>query len=240
MAVGTEAAGGRVLPGLHWSAVIAGVFLAIASHIVLGLVGGALGFSAAPADSTGLGAGAAIWGLVTPFVATLLGAWLAVGMAGAAGDRTGSTLHGIMVWCIGLIAGAIFLTGTIASGAMTAGTAARAGPARIFRGEPGRVSALADQAGKAAAAVMGGAALASIAGLLGAVAGVGIARSRRSGRGLRWRLAIQRREERGAERFGEPRREEREYGAPYGESRPGATAEPRRDVGPPPTDPYHH
>ncbi len=238
MAVGTEAAGRRVLPAVRWGAVISGVFLAIAAQIVLGLVGGALGFAAEPASSTGLGAGAAIWGMVTPFVATLLGAWLAVRMAGNAADRPGSTLHGVMVWCIGLIAGAIFITGTLATGFM-AGPTSRAGPVQRMFGETGRTAARADRAGAAAAATAGGAALASIAGLLGAVAGVGIARSRPSGRRLGWRLAIQRREERGGERFASTRREEREY-APPPPYREPAAGEPRHDVGPPPTDPYHH
>ncbi len=239
MAVGTEAAGGRVFPALRWGAVISGVLLAISAAIVLGLVGGALGFAAAPAESTALGAGAAIWGMVTPFVATLLGAWLAVRMAGNAAERIGSTLHGIMVWCIGLIAGAIFITGTFATGVVAAGTAARPTPVqRLFRGETVRPAARAEQAAAATAATAGGAALASIAGLLGAVAGVGIARSRPWGRRLGWRLAIQRREERGEGRYAAGRREEREYEPP--KYREPVAGEPRHDVGPPPTDPYHH
>lgn len=253
MATATEVAGGRALPRVHWGPVVAGVFLAMAVHIVLGLVGGALGLAARPADSAGLGAGAAIWGLITPFVATALGAWLACRMA-AALDQAGSNLHGIMVWAIGLIAGALFLAGTVASGAMTAGASAGggAGPVQRILGQQGARTATtgreaartADEGAKAAAATAGGAAIAAIAGFLGAIAGAGIARGRRSGRG--WRIAIERREARGDGGYAGGRTEERIY-APGAYRAPGEEhrvvtppGEAPRDVGQPPVDPYHH
>jgi hypothetical protein len=206
---------------LSWGAVLAGVLLALAAHIVLGLVGAAIGFAAAPADSKGLGASAGIWALLTPFVATLLGAWLACRLANAH-DAAHGNLHGILVWCIGLIAGALFLTGTMASGAMSAGTAASGnlGAAQRTLRDAGAAPAPADRtaagtsasggttareaqarqrtedAAKAAAATAGGGAIASIAGLIGALAGSGLSRRRRDGRGLGWRIAVQRRDER--------------------------------------------
>lgn len=245
--VATEAAGGRFLPRLHWSAVIAGVFLALAAHVVLGLIGAALGFAAQPADSRALGVGAAIWALITPFVATLLGAWLAIRLSDER-DNASGYVHGILVWSIGLIAGALFLTGTAATGAMTAGTAASGnlGSAqRMMRGNAGQANvtgrqteAQADQAGKAGAAATGGAALAAIAGLLGAVVANGLANRRREGRGLGWRIAIQRRDE---------RRETAHAGdtGRYGEAsyRPPPTTYPGREIRPGEegtTDPYHH
>lgn len=252
MATATEAAGGRMLPRVHWGPVVAGVFLAIAAHIVLGLIGGALGFAARPANSTALGAGAAIWGLVTPFVATAIGAWLACRMA-AAQDAESSSLHGVMVWAIGLIAGALFLAGTLVSGAMTASTAAsgNAGMAqRLLGQQPGggtvsgrEAARTADEGAKAAAATAGGAAIASIAGLLGGLAGAAFARGRRSGRG--WRIAIQRREPRSEGRFAGERAEERgyapgAYATPGEERRVPPPGESPRDVGAPPVDPYHH
>src|SRR5512139_1646062 len=199
--VGTEAAGGRFIPRLHWSAIIAGVFLALAAHVTMGLIGAALGLAAEPTDSEALGAGAAIWGLITPFVASLLGAWLAVRLSGEE-DKVGSNVHGVLVWCIGLIAGALFLTGTLATGAMSVGAAASGNvraAERMMGGAPARgpaAEARADQAGRAGAAAAGGAALAAISGLLGAVIGTGLATRRGKGRGLGWRIAIQRHEER--------------------------------------------
>jgi hypothetical protein len=215
MASLAETGTGRTGWRLSWTAVIAGALLAIAAHVVLGLIGAALGLAAAPADSKGLGAGAGIWALLTPFVATAVGAWFACRLAAASDDATGNA-HGILVWCIGLIAGALFLAGTLASGAMSAGTASsgNAGAAqRALRGELGgapadrtatnapgatreQARARADDAAKAAATAAGGGALASIAGLIGALVGSALSRRRRHGKGLGWRLALQRRDER--------------------------------------------
>jgi MFS family permease len=243
-----ETAEGRTFPRLHWGAIIAGVLLALAAHVVLGLVGAALGFAAEPADSEALGVGAAMWALVTPFVATLLGAWLACRLAAAHEDRS-ANLHGVLVWCVGLIAGALFLTGTMATGAMTAGTAASGNlgfARRMARGGDARPDTVvaeqrADDAGRAAAAAAGGAALASLAGLLGAIVGAAIASRRSTGRGLGWRIAIQRQDERRGGLGSTERLHDRPY-APGAHST--ATAEPRRpgaspEAGPP-TDPYHH
>lgn len=254
--VGTETMGRRFFPRLHWSAIIAGTILALAVHIVMGLIGATLGFAAAPADSEGLGIGAAVWALLTPFVASLLGAWLAIRLAGEE-DRTGAYVHGILVWCLGLIAGAIFLTGTLASGAMSAGTAASGnlGAAQRMvgvepgeaRGTPRQDEAREDRAGAAGAAATGAAALAAIAGLLGAVVGAGLAMRRGDRRGLGWKIAIQRRDERGAYAGAEGRG----YGAGVGTSPGAGYAESgqSRIVTPAAegtrpedrsTDPYHH
>lgn len=251
MAVESQVAGGRAFPRLSWSAVIAGVLLAIAAHIVLGLIGATLGFAAEPSDSRGVGAAAAIWALLTPFVATLLGAWLASRMA-AEEDRRAANVHGILVWCAGLIAGALFLTGTMATGAMSAGAAASGNlraAQRTTRGEatparPGTRAAEArqDEAAKRAAAGAGGAALGSIAGLLGAVVGASLATRRREGGGLGWRTGMLRRRE---ARAGGVAGQERYASTTttHGEAAPrvpptSAGAPP--EVGGVPRDPYHH
>jgi hypothetical protein len=259
MAVESHAAGGRTFPRLHWSAVIAGVLLALAAHIVMGLVGATLGFAAEPADSRGVGAAAAIWALLTPFVATLLGAWLACRMAGD-DDRRSAGVHGVLVWCIGLIAGALFLTGTMATGAMSAGAAASGnlraaqrtmgagtGAARGDTGaaRPGTRAAEArqDEAARRAAAGTGGAALGAIAGLLGAIVAAGIATSRREGRGMGWPLGARRREEaRAGGRTGEERYASTTTTTSY---EPGTRVPPTPsgappELGGPPRDPYHH
>lgn len=238
-----EAAGGRAFPRLHWGAVIAGVLLALAVHVVMGLIGAALGLAAGAGDSRATGAAAAIWALVTPFVATLLGAWLACRMAGSE-DRTSGTLHGVLVWCIGLLAGAIFLTGTMATGAMTAGTAAsgNAGAAqRSLRAETGRTTprgpqaqARADDAAKGAAAGAGGGALAAIAGLLGGIVGAGLAGRRGTSAGG-WRRTFRHEET----RAGTMPAGDRGYGTTYETRIPGSTTGASTDV-PPPSDPYHH
>jgi hypothetical protein len=255
MADATTETGARALPRVHWGPIAAGVPIALAAHVVLGLVGGALGLAAEPADSGALGAGAAVWALLTPLVSTLVGAWVAVRLA-RQWDAAGSNLHGVLVWSIGLLAGAIFLTGTLATGAMSAGTAAsgnagalrraiEGGTQRIDPGSP-RTQAGAEQAqddaGRAGAAALGAAAMASLAGLLGAFLGAALARSRRegqAGRGLGWRIALQRTDER-------PRVE---HPGTFGAGIPPAGGEPARPFGTGPgagyerrpgEDPYPH
>jgi hypothetical protein len=220
MATTTEAAGSRTFPRLHWGAVIGGVLLAVAVQVVLGLIGAALGLAAAPAGSRAAGAAAAIWEVATPFVATLLGAWLACRMA-AAEDSRSASLHGVLVWCIGLIAGALFLAGTMATGARTPARAAQAGG---------------ESAARAAAATAGGGALAALAGLLGGFLGASLASGRRGGRisiGLgAWR--IERHEpDRPGDRGGAG------YGGTVGTHGTGAgTGLGSSEL--PPTDPYRH
>jgi hypothetical protein len=232
-----EGTGLRTLPRLSWGPVIAGVLLALAAHVVLGLIGAAIGFAAEPADSRAVGAGAAVWGLITPLVATALGAWLAVRLAGR-DDEAGSNLHGVMVWCIGLIAGAIFLAGTAASGTMALGTAA-SGNAETLRRLTGTrradvsapvAEARADEAAKTAAATAGGAAMAGLCGLLGAFIGAGLARRRGEGKGLGFRIAVHR-----------TRADERFLGAERGRAAPmPPEVRDREPPGAPPLDPYHH
>lgn len=225
---------------LHWGAIIAGALVALAGHVVLGLVGAALGFAAEPADSGALGAGAAIWSLLTPLVASAIGAWIAVRMAGAF-DTAAANLHGVLVWAIGLLAGAVFLAGTLASGALGAAQLA-SGNVGALRGaverraEPGapRAEVAADEAGRVAAATAGGAAMATIAGLLGAFAGASLAR-RREGRGLGWRLSVHRTGERQAGLRGA--REEQPRATGLGGMEPRAPIPPSPGA---PHDPYHH
>jgi hypothetical protein len=246
MAVESQAAGVRPFPRLHWSAVIAGVFLAIACHIVMGLAGAALGLAAEPADSQAVGAAAAIWALITPFVATLLGAWLACRLADTAGDDRSAYVHGILVWCIGLVAGALFLTGTLASGAMAAGTAASGTvgqmqrmPGGEVRTTPRATSPRTDEAARRAGAAAWGLVLSAIAGLLGAVVAAGLGQRRPRGRGFGWRVAIQRRDEAHAGTHGGHLGQERYAGtSQYGPPPTRAPGAP--EASPPPTDPYHH
>jgi hypothetical protein len=87
-----------------------------------------------------------------------------------------------------------------------------------------------EDAARKAAAATSGAALGAIAGLLGAVVGAALSRRREEGKGLGWRIAIQRREE---HRAGTRDRGYAGTSTTYGTSRPS-------EVPPPPSDPYHH
>ena len=136
---------------VHWGAVVAGAFSAVAAGIILGLFGAAFGLG-------GLGVLSGVWEVVTPLVATAIGAVVTVSMTG----RRGAYLNGIMVWCVALVAGVLVLGGFGAFGAL--GTAAL-GAAK----EAGARSIAAE----GAAARVALTALAAILGLVGA--GVGSA-----------------------------------------------------------------
>lgn len=242
MAVGTEAVERHGFPSLSWGPVIAGVLLALATHVVMGLIGGALGLAAEPADSRGLAVAAGFWALLTPFVATLLGAWLANRLAERR-DEAGTNLHGVMVWAVGLVAGALFLAGTAMSGAVAAGRAVSTGAraAALLGAGPRDANTAGEEAAKRASAAAGAGAMAALCGLAGAFAGAGIARARwreGKGRSFPWRIAIQRTDREDDRRLAEGR-----YGRAEG-AYPRAEDEVRdvsRAEGPgAPPDPFRH
>ncbi len=185
----TETLTRGVLPRVQWAPVITGVLCAIAAQIVLGLFGAAFGFVSVPADNRGVAILAGIWALVTPIVASFIGAYVAVRIAA---DRLESSafLHGALVWCIGLIAGALFITGSIASGAMTAGTAAsgnvgmRTLTQRDTPANRARAQGAGEDAAKGAATGTGAAGVAALLGLGGALLGAAAGRRTITGEGL--------------------------------------------------------
>jgi hypothetical protein len=156
------------LPRIRWAAVIAGALCALAIQIVLGLFGTAMGISASPADSNEVGVFAAIWSVLTPAIASLVGAYVATRVASAI-HPAGTYLHGVLVWCIGLIAGALFLTGILAGGAISGGRALSR-EARL--GEDGAAQqSRTERSGNAAAGASALAGLSALFGLVGAIVG---------------------------------------------------------------------
>ncbi len=89
---------------VEWAPAITGAFGALAVAIVLGLFGAAFGRG-------GLAVLSGIWLVVTPLVAMFVGAAIAAVLA----DRRDAYATGIMVWCIGLVAGALLLVDTRAA-----------------------------------------------------------------------------------------------------------------------------
>jgi hypothetical protein len=162
------------VPAPRWTAVAAGVSAALALHVCLGLFGAALGFTAESASSRALGAIAALWALGSAFIASCAGAILAARMV-ADDDRT-AMLHGLLVWCVALVLGALLLSGTVAGGAMGAGYLWNGGVVPNESGRDAGPGAAIDSATRNAAAgsLLGG--FATLAGLGGAIFGARIAR----------------------------------------------------------------
>ncbi len=89
---------------LSWGAVFAGLVVAIALQLTLTLLGAAIGFSAwQPGESTGaLGAGAAIWAIVSVLLSLFIGGRTTGRLAGIL-TRTDGILHGILLWALSTI-----------------------------------------------------------------------------------------------------------------------------------------
>ena len=158
------------LPQVRWSAVAAGVLFALAAHVCLGLFGAALGFAAQGEESRALGVAAGFWALISSFVASLIGASVACRMAAGLDSRS-SFLHGLLVWCAGLVAGALFLSGTLAGSAMGTSYVWNGGIVANDAARDAGPGAAIDGAARdaAAASLLGG--VACLAGLVGAITG---------------------------------------------------------------------
>lgn len=122
--------------GVSWAAVFAGAFVATALSLILLALGTGIGLTAvSPWGSTGasaaaMGTGAIVWLVLIQIIASSMGGFLAGRL------RTKwvnvhtheiyfrDTAHGFLVWAVGLVITAAFLTSAAAS---MAGGAARAG-----------------------------------------------------------------------------------------------------------------
>ncbi len=141
---------GDVRPGksatrLSWGAVFAGVVLAIAVQLVLGILGAGIGLTLVdPVEGTtpgasGFGIGAGIYWLITTVVALGAGGYAAARVAGVH-ERFDALVHGLVVWGVTLILTLYLLTsavGGIIGGAFrTVGTVAGAAGSSVGAAAP--------------------------------------------------------------------------------------------------------
>ena len=101
---------------VQFGPIIAGVLTAIATLLILTVLGLAIGSSALePRDvGEGLGTAAAIWGIASALIAFFLGGWVAAKTAAVAGAGSG-LINGLMVGAA-IIALVLWLTGSGVSG----------------------------------------------------------------------------------------------------------------------------
>jgi hypothetical protein len=91
---------GRPFARISWGSVFAGAIIALATQIVLALIGMAIGLATinpATGDSpsgTALGTGAAIWLVVSSLISLFIGGYIAARLAG----RFNGWLHGLITW----------------------------------------------------------------------------------------------------------------------------------------------
>jgi len=138
----------RTRARLSWGAIFAGVVIAVAAQLLLGILGTGIGLSMVdPTEGTtpgaaGFGIGAGIYWLITTIIALGAGGYAAARVSGVT-ERFDALVHGLVVWGVtliltlylltsavgGIIGGAFRTVGTVAGAAgSTVGAAARAAP----------------------------------------------------------------------------------------------------------------
>jgi hypothetical protein len=98
---------------IHWSAVIAGIFAAMAAMAILSVLGLAVGLTAAEVRGYGGYAwGTGVWGVAVALISFCFGGWFAARVAGVHRDSN-ATLNGVMVWIVAIPLMLLFYSGTI-------------------------------------------------------------------------------------------------------------------------------
>ena len=116
----TRANGGMdFMKRISWSAVFAGVLVAIVTQMLLTLLGIGIGLGTIDATeeqnpTAGLGTGSAIWYIVSSLASLLVGGWVAGRLASAPRLFDG-IIHGVLTWCLVTLLTIYFLTTTIGS-----------------------------------------------------------------------------------------------------------------------------
>lgn len=134
---------------LSWGAVFAGVVIAVAVQLVLGILGAGIGLTMVdPVEGTtpgaaGFGIGAGIFWLITTVIALGAGGYAAARVAGMH-DRFDALVHGLVVWGVTLILTLYLLTsvvGGIIGGAFrTVGAVAGAAGSTVGAAAPAAAS----------------------------------------------------------------------------------------------------
>jgi hypothetical protein len=113
---------------VRWGPIFAGLFAALTTLVVLGVLGLAIGLSSynagEPARNFGIGAG--IWGSISALIAFAVGGWLA-SFTASIRSRGYGMLNGAMVWVVAIPLLLYLLAGGIGTLLTTAGNVAQAG-----------------------------------------------------------------------------------------------------------------
>jgi len=146
---------------VRWGAILAGLFAALTTLVVMSVLGLAIGLSSYdagdPLGNFGLGAG--IWGIISALLAFLIGGWVAASTAGARGRGNG-LLNGAMVWVVAIPLILYMLGSGLGSLMSTAGNVAATGVSAVAPA----AAAAAPAAGTAAAQTPGAQATVQAAG----------------------------------------------------------------------------
>lgn len=138
---------------ISWSAVFAGVLVALVTQMLLTLLGLGIGLGTIdPLEennpAAGLGIGSAIWYVVSSLLSLFVGGWIA-GRLASTPRRFDGIIHGVLTWCLVTLLTIYFLTTTIGSiiggtGKLVGGLVSKAGTA-VASAAPGIGNAVQDQ-----------------------------------------------------------------------------------------------
>lgn len=122
---------------VSWSAVFAGLVVAVAVHVALNVLGLGIGLGAIdPMASNqpleGLGIGTLIWYVLSMLISLFLGGWVSSRLSGIA-TTDSSVLHGVLTW--GLFTVVSLYIVTTAIGGVVSGIAGVAGEASSLAGK---------------------------------------------------------------------------------------------------------
>jgi hypothetical protein len=101
---------------LRWGPIVAGLFVALSTLILLSVLGAAIGlstFDRGEDDPRIFGIGAGVWGAISMIIAFLVGGWLAARWSGSLTRHT-SLLHGALVWAVAIPL-SLFVLGSMGS-----------------------------------------------------------------------------------------------------------------------------
>ena len=115
---------------IRWGAIMAGLFAALSTLVVLGVLGAAIGLSAYDRgdDARRFGIGASIWGAISMIVAFIVGGYVAGRYGAPFGRDRGAVVHGAMVWAVAIPLSLLILGGVgtmLGSGAASGALANR-------------------------------------------------------------------------------------------------------------------
>lgn len=138
-------------PRVSWGAIVAGAVVAVATGVMLNILGAAIGATTVDAvardtpSATSFGIGAGVWLIVSNLIGLAVGGYTAARLSGTS-DAMDASLHGLGVWATGFLVSAVLLGNVVAGTASTAFSAASNVVGGAGRGAGSAVSAVADQA----------------------------------------------------------------------------------------------
>lgn len=123
---------------IRWGPIIAGIFVAIATQLILSALGAAIGLTigAGGSDPNAVGIGVGIWAIISLLIALFIGSWVTTSGCSPMNKKT-AMLHGVIFWATTLaISGWLLASGV--SGAFGI-AASNAGEALNQAQQPGGV-----------------------------------------------------------------------------------------------------